>query len=139
MTVLHLHRSFRALVAGVIVVGGLTLAGPPAAASTAGPQVAGAICGTKAVTSHAAPGVGKSAILTLPTAGSVTLLEQSTTSLMVSSATPTSGWKDTVLTATGKTVHVGFQQVKFDNEQERFWARLNAKGTTITTTVQTCT
>jgi hypothetical protein len=139
LTVLYLHRFFRALVAGVIVVGGFALAGPPVAASTAAPQLAGAICGTKAILSHAAPGVGKSATFTLPTAGSVTLVEQSTTSLMVTLAKPTSGWKATIITASGTPVHVGFQQVKYDNEQERFWARLNAKGTTITTTIQTCT
>jgi hypothetical protein len=139
LTILHLHRFARALVAGALVVGGFAFAGPPVAASSAAPQLAGAICGTKIITSHAAPGVGKSAIFTLPTAGSVTLLQQTTTSLMVSSATPKSGWKDTVITASGTTVHVGFQIVKFDNEQERFWARLNAKGTTVTTTIQTCT
>jgi hypothetical protein len=139
LTILHLHRCFRALVAAGLVLGGFALAGPPVAASTAATQVAGAVCGTKTISSHAAPGVGKSATFTLPTAGSVTLLEQSPTTLKVTSATPKSGWKDTVITASGKIVHVGFQQVKFDNEQERFWARLNAKGTTITTTVQTCT
>ena len=109
MTVLYLHRFFRTLVAGVIVVGGFTLAGPPVAASTAAPQLAGAICGTKAILGHAAPGVGKSATFTLPTAGSVTLLEQSTTSLMVTSAKPASGWKATIVTASGTPVLIGAQ------------------------------
>src|SRR4029077_952708 len=112
-TVLYLHRFLRTLVAGVIVVGGFT----PVAASTAAPQLVGAICGTKAILGHAAPGVGKSATFTLPTAGSVTLLEQSTTSLMVTSAKPASGWKATIVTASGTPVHVGFQRVKYDNEQ----------------------
>jgi hypothetical protein len=139
LTILHWHRCSRALVATVLVVGGIAFAGPPVAASTATAQASGATCGTKSISKLAAPGVGKSATVTMPTAGSVTLVQQSTTTLKVKSATPTSGWKDTVITASGKTVHVGFQQVKFDNEQERFWARLNSTGTTITTVLQTCT
>ena len=139
MTILNLHRCFRTLVGAAVVVGGLALSGPPVAASTATPQLAGSVCGTKSIVSHAAPGVGKSATFTLPTAGSVVLLQVTTTTLKVSSATPTSGWKDTIIAASGTTVHVGFQMVKLDNEQERFWAHTNAKGTKIITTIQTCT
>ncbi|MDQ6721226.1 MAG: hypothetical protein M3003_10600 [Candidatus Dormibacteraeota bacterium] len=139
MTMRHPYRYSRALVAVVLLVGGIAFAAPPAAASSANAPAAGAICGTKTITRTPAPGVGKSAKFTLPSAGSVTMLHQSTASLKVTSTTVTSGWKNTVITASGKTVHVGFQQVKLDNEQERFWARLNATATTITTIVQTCT
>jgi hypothetical protein len=139
LTILHLHRCARALVAAVLVVSGIALAGPPVAASTATAQVVGAICGTKSISSHPAPGVGKSATFTVSPAGSVTILQLSTTTLKVTSTTHTSGWKATVITAIGQTVHVGFQQVAFDNEQERFWARLNSTGTKIITVLQTCT
>jgi hypothetical protein len=138
VTVLHSHRCSRALVAAVLVLSGIAFAAPLVAASTSTAPAAGAICGTKSISKHPAPGVGKSATFAAPSAGSVTV-KQSTTTLKVTSATATSGWKDTVITASGTTVHVGFQMVKFDNEQERFWARLNATGTTITTIVQTCT
>jgi hypothetical protein len=139
LTILHLHRCSRALAAAVLVVGGIALAGPSVAASTATVLAVGATCGTKSITSHPAPGVGKSVTFTAPSAGSVKLLQLTTTTLKVAFATVTSGWKDTVITASGTTVHVGFQQVKWDNEQVRFWARLNATGTTITTVIQTCT
>lgn len=139
MTILHMHRYGRALVTVVLVVSGIAFAGPPVAASTATAQVTGAICGTKSISSHPAPGVGTSATFAAAFAGSVTVLQQSTTTLNVTSAKPVSGWKATVITASGTTVHVGFQQVGLDNEQVRFWARLNSTGTTITIVIQTCT
>jgi hypothetical protein len=139
LTILHLHRYSRALTATALVVGAIAFAGPPVVASTAPALAAGAICGTKSITKHPAPGVGKSAKFTASTAGSVTLVQLTTTTLKVTSATPTSGWKATVITASGTTVHVGFQQVGLDNEQVRFWARLNSTGTRITTILQTCT
>ena len=139
MTILRVRRSARALVAAVLVMGGFALAPPPVAASTATALPALAICGPKSIGHVPAPGVGKSSTITVPGAGSVTLLQVTTTTLKVTSATPASGWKATILTATGTTVHVGFQMVKYDNEQARFWARLNTTGTAITTTVVTCT
>jgi hypothetical protein len=137
MTVLQLLRCVRTLGA-VLALAGFAVAAP-LAASASTVQATGAVCGTKTISHVAAPGVGKTATFTLPTAGSVTLVQLSTTTLKVTATAPASGWKATVLTASGTTVHVGFQVVKLDNEQERFWARTNTKGTTITTIVQTCT
>jgi len=139
LTILHLHRYSRALIATALVVSAIAFAGPPVAAATAPTLAAGAICGTKSVTKHPAPGVGKSATITASTAGSVTVVQLTTTTLKVMSATPASGWKATVITASGTTVHVGFQMVGFDNEQVRFWARLNTTGTRMAVILQTCT
>ena len=139
MTSLHLHRYSRALMATALVVSAIAFAGPPVAAATAPTLAAGAVCGTKTIAKHSAPGVGKSATFTASTTGSVTVIQLTTTTLKVTSATPISGWKATVITASGTTVHVGFQQVGLDNEQVRFWARLNTTGTRITTILQTCT
>jgi hypothetical protein len=139
LTVMHLHRYSRALIAAALVVSAIAFAGPSVAAATAPTLAAGAVCGTKSIAKHPAPGVGKSATFTAPTAGSVTLVQLTTTTLKVTSAPPLSGWKATVITASGTTVHVGFQMVGMDNEQVRFWARLNTTGTRITTILQTCT
>jgi hypothetical protein len=139
LTILHLHRFSRGLIAAGLVVSAIAFAGPPVAAATAPTLAAGAVCGTKSIAKHAAPGVGKSVTFAASTAGSVTLVQLTTTTLKVTSAIPASGWKATVITATGTTVHVGFQQVGLDNEQVRFWARLNTTGTRITTILQTCT
>jgi hypothetical protein len=139
LTILHLHRYARGLIATALVVSAIAFAGPPVAASTAPTLAAGAICGTKSIVKHPAPGVGKIATFTASTSGTVTLVQLTATTLKVTSATPASGWKATVITASGTTVHVGFQLVGFDNEQARFWARLNTTGTRIAAILQTCT
>jgi hypothetical protein len=138
MTIRHSHPSFRALVAAAFVVSGIAFAALPVAASTA-THATTPVCGPKISSHHPAPGVGKSATYTANSAGSVTLLQQTQTTLNVKSASPASGWKDTVVTASGTTVHVGFQVVKAPEEQERFWARLNSTGTTISIVIQSCT
>jgi hypothetical protein len=137
MTNLHFHRCSRALVAAVLVVSGIAIAAPPVAASIA-PSVA-TTCGPKVSSHQAAPGVGNSATYPASFAGSVTLLQQSKTTLKVKSVSPKSGWLDTVVTGSGTTVHVGFQKSGAAIEQERFWARLNSTGTVITTVLQSCT
>ena len=135
----HLRRHSRALVAVALVVSGLAFAAAPVAASTAVQHAPNTTCGPKTATHHAAPGVGHSATYAANGAGTVTLLHQSQTTLHVTSVSPATGWKDSVVTATGTTVHVSFQRVGAPEEQERFFARLNSTGTRITIIIQSCT
>jgi hypothetical protein len=86
--------------------------------------------------------VGHQALYAVDSAGTVTLLEQSTTTLKVTDADANSGWKEVVITGTAATVHVGFQQVGAPEEQARVWARLNTvgtPGTVVNLVLQSCT
>jgi hypothetical protein len=142
MTVRQVHRHARALVIGTVVVSGLAFGVSPAAASTAGAGATTPTCGPKTVTDFTAPGVGQQAVYNVRPAGTVTLLEESTTTLKVTDADAASGWKDTVIVQTGTRVHVGFQVVGAPEEQERFWARLNTvgtPGTVVNVILQSCT
>jgi hypothetical protein len=103
MTLQHSHRYARALVIGAVVVSGFAFAASPAAASTAGPGATGPTCGPKTVTQFTAPGVGQQAVYNVRRAGTVTLLEVSTTTLRVTDADAASGWKDTVLVMSGSS------------------------------------
>jgi hypothetical protein len=135
----HLGRSSRALVAVALVVSGLAFAVAPVAASTGAPHALSPQCGPKTATHFAAPGVGQSATYAANSAGTVTVLQQSQTTLSVTSVSPATGWKDSIVAATGTTVHVSFQRIGHEEEQERFWARVNSTGTRITIIIQSCT
>lgn len=131
-------RSGRAVLATAVVLGGMAFTATPVGASTA----AGPKCGPKTVTAYPAPGIGGQEVFTVGSAGTVTLLQQSTSTLKVTDVDPTNGWKDTVLSRTGTRPHVGFQVVGNPNDQERFWARTNTigtPGTVINVVVQSCT
>jgi hypothetical protein len=67
------------------------------------------------------------------------VLEESTTTLKVTSCVANAGWKDTILTPACARMHVGFQQVGAPQEHERFWARLNTAGTVVNIILQSCT
>jgi hypothetical protein len=126
------------VLATAIVLGGVTFAAAPVAASAG----SGPTCGPKTVTPHAAPGVGSQEVFTVGSAGTVTLLQESNTVLKVTDTDPTHGWKYTVLTRSGMRPHVGFQGVGMPNKQERFWARMNTlgtPGTVINVVIQSCT
>lgn len=141
MTIRHSHLPMRAVVAAALLSGAMAFAASPVAASTAG-RSAAPVCGPKTVTQHTAPGVGNSATYSVDSAGTITLLEQSTTTLQVTDANSNSGWKDTVITGTGTKVHVGFQRIGAPEEQERAWARLNTTGTPgtiVNLVLQSCT
>jgi cytoskeletal protein RodZ len=132
----------RMLFATAAVIGGAVFAGASPVAASTGARAATPVCGPKAITQHPAPGVGHQTTYKVKRAGTVTIREQSTTSLEVTDADANSGWKDTVITKTGARVHVGFQQIGAPEEQERFWARLNTvgtPGTMITHVLQSCT
>jgi hypothetical protein len=135
----HLGRHSRALVAVALVVSGLAFTAAPVAASTGVRHAPNTTCGPKTATHFAAPGVGQSATYAANSAGTVTMLQQSQTTLSVTSVSPATGWKDSVVTATGTTVHVSFQKVGDPADQERFFARLNSTGTRITIVIQSCT
>jgi hypothetical protein len=142
MTLRHSHRYALLLVIATVAVSGLALAASPVAASTLAARATTPVCGPKTVTPYPAPGVGHIAEYTVRSAGTVTLLEQSTTTLKVTDADAKAGWKGTVITRTGTRVHVGFQQVGAPEEQERFWARLNTlgtPGTIVNVVLQSCT
>lgn len=125
----HVHRTARPLLTMALLFSGMALAASPVGASTGASRAATPTCGPKTVTQQAAPGVGHQADYTIGSAGTVTLLEQSTTTLMVTDADANSGWKDVIITSAGTRVHVGFQLVGAPEEQERVWARLNTLGT----------
>lgn len=139
MTIRYSHRCSRVLIAAAVVVSGIAFAAPHVAASTPTSHATTPTCGPKTSSHQPAPGVGHSVTETAASAGSVTLRQQSLTTLKVTSVTPESGWKDTVVTRSGARVHVGFQQVGMPQEQERFWARLNSTGTVVTVVLQSCT
>jgi hypothetical protein len=132
----------RVLVITTVVMSGLAFATSPVAASAVATRAANPTCGPKMVTQFTAPGVGQQAVYNVRRAGTVTLLEVSTTTLRVTDADAASDWKDTVIVRMGTRVHVGFQQIGAPEEQERFWARLNTvgtPGTIVNIIVQTCT
>ncbi len=138
MTMWRPYRSGRALLVGAVVLSAMAFAATPVGASTA----AGPTCGPKTVTAHPAPGIGSQETFTVGPAGTVSLLQQSNTTLKVTDTDPTHGWKYTVLSGSGTRPHVGFQGVGNPNSQERFWARMNTlgtPGTVINVVIQSCT
>jgi hypothetical protein len=142
MTQRHSHRFAYGLAVGTVVISGFVFAALPAAASTGRAGATSPTCGPKTVTQFTAPGVGQQATYNVRRAGTVTLLEVSTTTLKVTDTDTASGWKDTVIVKMGTRVHVGFQQVGAPEEQERFWARLNTAGTpgtAVNVVLQSCT
>jgi hypothetical protein len=144
MTVRHSHPTApfaRALATVAIAVSGFAVAASPVAASS-GTRAVTPTCGPKTVTQLTAPGVGNQAEYPVAAAGTVTLLEESTTTLKVTDVDTKSGWKASILTGAGTRVHVGFQQIGAPEEQERFWARLNTlgtPGTVVNAVLQSCT
>jgi hypothetical protein len=141
MTMWKAQRATKTVLSGAVLLGAMAFAASPVGAATAS-HAATPVCGPKTVTQQPSPGVGKQATYSVDAAGTVTLLEQSTTTLKVTDADANAGWTATILTASGTKVHVGFQQVGAPEEQERFWARLNTKGTPGTEAIlvlQSCT
>jgi len=122
------------LTVGLLAGGGAVLFALPAQAATTATT-----CAPKSVTRVTAPGVGNTYVATAASAGSVTLLQNATSNLEVSSVAPASGWNDTVVTASGVTVHVSFQQPSSHANQVRFHARVNSTGTEISLITVVCT
>jgi hypothetical protein len=139
MTVRQPFVSMRTVVAIAVVLGGMTVAATPAAASTA----SGPNCGPKSVTPFQAPGIGNTENFPVGDGGTVTLLQKSNTKLKVTEAHADSGWKVNVVTSGSSTrPHVGFQRVGVPADQQRFWARMNTQGTpgtVINVVIQSCT
>jgi hypothetical protein len=114
------------------------LAGGAAVQASAATPVA-PVCATKATFHINAPAVTQSATFSVSTpgsVGSVTLLRPTTTTLSVTSATPVSPWKATVVVPSGARVHVMFVNKP---KQDRWYARLNAAGTRIDIVEVDCT
>ena len=128
------------MLAIAVVLGGMTIAATPAAASTTAP---GITCGPKNITNNPAPGHGNQATFTVGNGGTVTLVQESNTTLRVTDAKAKSGWKVNVATSQTSThPHVGFQRIGMPNDQERFWAHMNTTGTPgteLTTIIESCT
>jgi hypothetical protein len=139
MTMWQPFRSVRVVLAAAVVLGGITVAATPVGASTA----PGITCGPKSTTNHPAPGIGNQSKFTVGKGGTVTLVQESTTTLRVTAAQANSGWKVNVATSqTSAHPHVGFQRLGTPNDQERFWAHLNTKGTpgtVLTVVIESCT
>jgi hypothetical protein len=139
MTIWHSFRSARTVIATVVVLGGMTIAASPAAASSG----AGITCGPKSTTNDPAPGISSQAKFAVGNGGTVTLVQESNTTLRVTSASAKSGWKVNVATSQTSThPHVGFQRLGMPNDQERFWAHLNTTGTpgtVLTVVIESCT
>jgi hypothetical protein len=139
MTIRQPIRSARAVLAVAVALGGMTIAATSAAAAASAP---GITCGPKTVTAHPAPGIGASEVFTVGSAGTVTLRQLSNTTLRVTDTDPTHGWKYTILSRSGSRPHVGFQGAGKPDNQERFWARMNTRGTpgtVINVVIQSCT
>jgi hypothetical protein len=94
-------------------------------------------CGAKNISHSVAPGVGKSATVAAATAGTVTLLQNTQTSLQVQAVAPATGWTDKVTIPSGVKVHVGFH-ASSSTGQLRFDGRLNPAGTTLTIVTVSC-
>jgi hypothetical protein len=138
MTMWHPYRSGRALLIGAVVLSGMAFAATPVGASTA----AGPKCGPKTVTAHPAPGIGGQELFTVGSGGTVTLLQESNTTLKVTDADARPGWKVAVITRSSTRPHVGFQGIGKPDNQERFWARMNTRGTpgtVVNVVIQSCT
>jgi hypothetical protein len=127
------------LLAVAVVLGSMTIAATPAAASTA----SGITCGPKSTTTNPAPGIGSQASFSVGNGGTVTLVQESNTTLRVTSTNAKSGWKVNVATSQRSThPQVGFQRLGMPNDQERFRAHLNTKGTpgtVLTVVIESCT
>ena len=77
----------------------------------------------KSTTNNPAPGIGNSATFTVGNGGTVTLVQESNTTLRVTSAKAKSGWKVNVATSQTSThPHVGFQRLGMPNDQEALGA-----------------
>ena len=143
MSLWHPYRSGRAVLATTVVLGAMGLAATPVGASTAARSASGITCGPKTVTPHPAPGVGNTERFTVGNGGTVTLLQESNTTLKVTSARAKQGWKVNVVTNGISTrPHVGFQRIGVPADQDRFWARMNTAGTpgtVINVVIQACT
>jgi hypothetical protein len=139
MTIWQPVRMAGSVLAIAVVLGGMTIAATPAAAST----TAGITCGPKSTTNHPAPGIGNQASFPVGDGGTVTLAQEGKTTLRVTDAQANSGWKVNVATShTSTHPHVGFQRIGMPNDQERFWAHLNTKGTpgtVLTVVIESCT
>jgi hypothetical protein len=139
MTIWKPFRSARTILAVAVVLGGMTVATTPVAASAA----AGITCGPKSTTNHAAPGIGNQASFPVGNGGTVTLVQESDTTLRVTDAHAKSGWKVNVATShTSTHPHVGFQRIGVPNDQERFWGHMNTAGTpgtVLTVVIESCT
>jgi hypothetical protein len=138
MTIWQPLRFARAVLTVTVVLGGMAFAATPVGATaTPGPK-----CGPKTVTAHAAPGVGNQELFTVGSAGTVTVRQESNTTLRVTDADARPGWKDEVIARESTRPHVGFQRLGVPDDQERFWARLNTSGTpgtVVNVVIQSCT
>lgn len=141
MTIWQPIRSARSVLAVAVVLGGMTIASTPVAASSTA-SGSGPTCGPKTVTAHPAPGIGGTEVFTVGSAGTITLRQLSNTTLRITDTDPTHGWKYHVVSRSGTRPHVGFQGTGNPNRQERFWARMNTfgtPGTVINVVIQSCT
>jgi hypothetical protein len=118
---------------GLAVVAGTTMSALPAQAATTT-----LTCGAKVITAYPAPEVGKTDVADATTAGTVTLLQNTTANLQVESVAPASGWKDSVSIGSGTTVRVAFNKTPVGTSQVRFIARVNTAGTRLIITTVTC-
>src|ERR1700722_5013660 len=96
MTIWQPFKSARTVVAIAVVLGGMTIAATPAAASTTAP---GITCGPKSTTNNPAPGHGNQASFPVGNGGTVTLVQESNTTLRVTDAKAASGRKVNVATS----------------------------------------
>jgi len=90
MAIRQLFLSMRTVLPIAAVLGGMTVAATPAAASTA----SGPNCGPKSVTPFQAPGMNKTENFTVGDGGTVTLLQKSNTKLKVTGLDPEKGDMD---------------------------------------------
>ena len=123
----------------LVIAGVAATAATGVSALTVRAHVAATICGAKAASQVAAPGLGQALAVPAAGAGVVTLVESTYTVLQVRSVAPAPHWTDQVVIPVAHKVHVTCTGAT-PAHQVRFFARLDGlTGTTITVITVTCT
>jgi len=117
-----------AVIAGAATLAMTLTAAPSFAATTTGTVHTKLTCDPSTKTKGTPPAVGASATFQAGSAGSVVITRSAAATLTVASATPASGWTDTVTTATGPRVRVLFRNAG-TKELQHFGIAISSRGT----------
>lgn len=116
------------VIAGAAALALTLTAAPSFAATTPGTPRTRLTCDPSTKTKGTPPAVGASATYPAGSAGSVVVTRSATAALTVKSASPASGWTDTVTTPTGSRVRVLFRNAT-TKELQHFGIAISSRGT----------
>ena len=116
------------VILGAAALAATLTATPSFAATTTGTPHTKLTCDPSTKTKGTPPAVGASATFTAGNAGSVVVTRSAAAAFTVKSATPASGWTDTVTTATGSRVRVVFRNAT-TKELQHFGIAISSRGT----------